>query len=228
MAIIVVCPGCRKSYQVSDKFAGKAGPCPSCKQILQVPMLDQQVQVHTPVEFAGGGRDSHGKLDLKPIARTDAQLRPLATAIIVSASLAMLFLAWAGGKAGMFQSLWACTLSLLLVSQPLAMAAYAILRNDELEPYRGWRLYLRAAICAVGYVVLWGLFSLLASRGVITGDVWVWFFVAPPLLALGGLVAMAAFDLDYGDALFHYGSYVLITVILRWAAGLKWVWDVSR
>ena len=62
----------------------------------------------------------------------------------------------------------------------------------------------------------------------ITGDVWVWLFVAPPLLALGGLVAMAAFDLDYGDALFHYGFYVLVTVILRWAAGMKWVWDVSR
>jgi hypothetical protein len=228
MAIIVVCHGCRKSFQVSDKFAGKSGPCPNCKEILRVPMPDEQVQVHVPTEFASGGRDSHGKLDLKPITRTDAKLQPLATTIIVAASLATLFLAWAGGKAHVFDSSWASALSLLVISQPLAMAAYAILRNDELEAYRGWPLYLRAAVCAVAYVLLWGLFFLLASRGVITGEVWVWVFVAPPFVALGGLVAMASFDLDYGDALFHYGFYVLVTVILRWAAGMKWVWDLSQ
>jgi hypothetical protein len=228
MAIIVVCPGCRKSFQVSDKFAGKSGPCPNCKQTIQVPMPDEQVQIHVPTEFAGGGRDASGKLDLKPIARTDAKLEPLPTAIIVAASLVTLFLAWAGGKAGVFHALWAAAVGLLAISPPLVVAAYTILRNDELEPYRGRPLYLRAAICAVGYVLLWGLFSFVASRGLITGEIWIWFFVAPPFVALGGLVALATLDLDYGDALFHYSVYVLVTVILRWAAGMKWVWDVSR
>jgi hypothetical protein len=228
MAIVVVCPGCRKSYEVSDKFAGKSGPCPKCKQILQVPALSEQVQVHTPTEFASGGRNASGKLDLKPITHTDAKLQPLATTIIVAAALATLFAAWAGGNRGMFDAFWASAVSLFVVSPPLVVAAYAIVRNDELEPYRGKSLCFRAAVCAGGYVVLWGLFSWLAAHGVITGDVWVWVFVGPSFLAVGGLVAMATLDLAFGDALFHYGFYILATVILRWAAGMKWVWDVSR
>ncbi len=227
MAIIVVCPGCRKSYQVSDKFAGKSGPCPSCKHTLRVPMPSEQVQVHEPVEFASGGRNASGKLDLKPIPHVDAQLQPLATTLIVAASSATLLLAWAGGRLGLFHAFWASAVGLLIVSPPLAVAAYPILRNDELEPHRGQSLYLRAAICAAGYVVLWGLFSWMASRGLISGDVWVWAFVAPPFLAVGGLIAMGSLDLDYGDAVFHYGFYLLATIILRWAAGLKWIWDVS-
>ena len=31
MAIKVLCPGCRTLFTVSDKFAGRTGPCPKCK-----------------------------------------------------------------------------------------------------------------------------------------------------------------------------------------------------
>ena len=77
------------------------------------------------------------------------------------------------------------------------MAAYTILRNDDLEPYRGRELYLRSALCALGYVALWGLFALLVARGVIFGDVWVWLFVVPPFALAGGLFAMAGLDLEF-------------------------------
>ena len=39
-------------------------------------------------------------------------------------------------------------IGLLLVSPPLAVAAYTFLRDDELEAYRGMQLYIRAAVCA--------------------------------------------------------------------------------
>jgi hypothetical protein len=74
---------------------------------------------------------------------------------------------------------------------------------------------------------LWGLFTLLASRGVISGDLWVWLFVGPPFVIVGGLFAMAALDLEFGDAMLHYSFYLIATLILRWAAGMKWVWDLS-
>ena len=60
MSIIVVCPGCLKSFKVSDKFAGKKGPCPNCKRTLQVPTKEQEVQVHAPEAFAGGGKNASG------------------------------------------------------------------------------------------------------------------------------------------------------------------------
>ena len=37
MPISVVCPGCKARFNVSDKFAGKKGPCPKCKTVLTVP-----------------------------------------------------------------------------------------------------------------------------------------------------------------------------------------------
>ncbi len=227
MSIIVVCPGCQKSFKVSDKFAGKSGPCPNCKRTLEVPEKTQEVTVHAPKQFAGGGRSTAGKLVLEPLEYAHTRLDPVTATIIVAAVLVVLGVAWVGGRTGLFQSAIATTIGLLLVSPPLAVGAYTILRNDELEPYRGTALYVRSALCALAYVFLWGVFALLASRGVITGDIWVWVFVVPPFMVAGGLIAMAALDLDFGDGLFHYAFYVLVTVLLHRAAGLKWVWDIT-
>jgi hypothetical protein len=47
------------------------------------------------------------------------------------------------------------------------------------------------------------------------------------LVAAGGMFALATLDLEIGDCLFHYSFYLLVTVVLRWVAGMKWVWDVT-
>jgi hypothetical protein len=226
MSIIVVCPGCRKSFQVSDKFAGKSGPCPACKRVLQVPAKTEEVKVHAPTEFAGGGRSTTGKLVIKPVAFEPTKAQPVTVTIIVAAVLVVIVVARLAG--GLFcSSMIATTIGLLIVSPPLALAAYKVLHNSDLEPFRGKELYIRSSLCALAYVVLWGMFTLLASRGVISGDLWVWLFVAPAFVSVGSMFAMAAFDFEFGDALFHYGFYLIATLILRWLAGMKWVWDVS-
>jgi hypothetical protein len=227
MSIIVVCPGCRKSFKVSDQFAGRTGPCPSCKRPLKVPDKAQEVKVHAPEEFAGGGRSTSGKLVIKPVAFTPTKLQPVTTTIIIASVLVVLAVTWVGGRAHLFESMIATTVGLLLVSPPLVMAAYEILRNDDLEPYSGKQFYIRSSLCALGYMALWGLFTLLVSRGFVSGELWSWAFVAPPFAVAGGLFAMAAFDFDFGDGLFHYGFYFVATMILRWAAGMKWIWDVT-
>ena len=62
MAILVVCPGCKKSFNVDDKFAGKTGPCPNCKTKITIPEKKAEVKIHAPDEFAGGGKGVTGKL----------------------------------------------------------------------------------------------------------------------------------------------------------------------
>ena len=227
MSIIVVCPGCKKSFNVSDKFAGKSGPCPSCKRTLQVPEKSEEVQVHAPTEFAGGGRGRTGKLVTKPVAHAYAKLKPVTTVLIAAGVLTVLAITWVAGRAGVFENMLVTTLGLLAVSPPLVVAAYGVLHDDELEPYAGKALYIRSALCALAYVVLWGVFALLVSRGIITGDLWNWVFVAPPFLMVGGLFAMATLDLEFGDAMFHYAFYLLATIILRWVAGMPWVWNIT-
>ena len=96
MAISVVCPSCLKRFNVSDKFAGKSGPCPKCKATIQVPAAE--VKIHVPEQFATGGRTRTGKLATKPIAREEVKLHPLTAAIIAALAILIVLAAWAGGR----------------------------------------------------------------------------------------------------------------------------------
>lgn len=229
MSIFVVCPGCHKRFTVSDQYAGRTGPCPKCKTAIRVPEKDEEVQVHAPTQFAEGGRSVAGELLTKPIEREVVKLRPVVGVAIVGAGLVVLLIAWAIGRAGLLQqNLLAAAIGLLLVSPPLVVAGYTFLHNDdELKPHQGLGLYLRAGICSLAYMGLWWLFGRVAGP-VLTGELWNWFFVAPPFFVVGALVALACLDLDFGSGFFHYCFYVLLTMVLRWAAGLGWVWQVSN
>jgi hypothetical protein len=223
MSILVVCSGCRARFQVSDQYAGKSGPCPKCKALIQIPTPQEQVTIHGPAEFASGGRNAAGQLVAKPIARQEIKVRPAVAVAVGAAVVAVFMLTWAGGT--VLQGwLLARGLGLLLVSPPLVLAAYAFLRDDELEPYSGSALYLRTAICAVVYVALWGAFGYAAQQA-LTGEVWNWLFVAPPFVIIGALTALACLDLDFGSACFHYAFYLLVTIVLRWTAGMGWLWQ---
>jgi hypothetical protein len=232
MSIIVVCPGCLKSFKVSDKFAGKTGPCPNCKRTLQVPTKESEVKVHAPEAFGGGGKSATGKLITKPIARVNAKLRPVTTALLGASVVGVFVVTWGLGRAGLFNpdyvgspnNIITVAIALLLISPPLTVAAYEMLRDDELEPYRGKSLYLRAAGCGVAYVALWGVFAILSPH-VVTGEVWNWVFVLP-FFVVGALPPMGAFDLEFGNGAFHFGCYLVATLLLRWAAGMEPIWRV--
>ncbi len=230
MPIAVICPGCRKTFHVGDQFAGKSGPCPKCKTVIKVPAATAEVKVHAPGDFSSGGRTAGGKLALKPIARKQIKLQPVAAAIVAAASLAMIVAARLGGKIGLlsldsWRGYCGVTVALAIISPALVVAAYSFLRDDELEPYRGKSLCLRAAACSLGYMVLWGVF------GYVTGnfqmeELWSWAFVAPPFFVVGSLAAYAALDLEFSSSFLLYCFYVLITIFLRWVAGMGWVWNI--
>jgi hypothetical protein len=222
MSIIVVCPGCLKSFKVSDKFAGKTGPCPNCKRTLQVPAKEDEVKVHAPEAFAGGGKSVSGKLVTKPIARINARIKPVSAVLLAASVVGVFAVTWGLGSAGLLSNAIIVAAGLAVLSPPLAVAAYEMLRDDEFEPFRGRTLYLRAIACGWTYALIWGVFVLL-SPNIITGEVWNWFFVVP-IVAMGALVPMGAFDLEFGDGLFHCGFYLIVTLLLRWTAGMPPVW----
>lgn len=224
MSILVVCSGCHSRFQVGDQFAGKSGPCPKCKKVIQIPRANEtEVKFHGVASFGRGGRDAQGKLVLKPISRSEAKVGPLGWAGIAVGAIAVVAVAWLGGR--VWQSHIAIRgLGLLAITPPMVIAAYSFLRDDEREPYRRSSLLLRAAICSVVYVGLWGVYGHVAPR-VLTGDIWNWVFVAPPFLITGALVALASLDLDFGSGFFHYAFFVLVSMFLRWAAGMGWLWQ---
>ncbi|MEN6495952.1 MAG: hypothetical protein ABFD16_16850 [Thermoguttaceae bacterium] len=229
MSILVVCPGCHKRFSVSDQFAGRTGPCPQCKTVITIPKKEEQVVIHAPEQFVSGGRSVTGKLITKPIARIDAKLRPATVAAVGGISLGILLATWVGGRMGLFADNYLLPgLGLLLVSPVIAIAGYLFLRSsDDLDTFHGKTLWMRAAICSLVYVILWGVFSYAAPK-VITEEIWTWLVLAPFFLVAGSLASLASLDFDFGTGFIHYSFYILVTVVLRAAAGLGWIWQLSK
>ncbi len=225
MSILVVCPGCKASFNVSDKFAGKEGPCPKCKAKIQIPKQEEVVKIHVPEEHASGGKDSKGRPTTKPIEREETKLTPVMMVIIGGGILAVIAVALAMRLTGS-PNPWLAGIGLVLISPPLVVGCYSILRDADLEPYRGMALIARSGICALVYAAAWGVFVFLLPGG-LTDQLWSWLFVAPPFLLVGGLTALACYDFDFGTGVIHYSFYVLVTMVVGYLAGLPPVWAAS-
>jgi hypothetical protein len=223
MPITVVCPGCHKRFQVSDQFAGKKGPCPKCKTVIQVPAKSEEVVVHAPDAF--GPADSKGRAVLKPIERQDTKVSPLLTVIILVSIVVVLTVAW------MFRSPdgeMTSTLSALLVlgaialAPPLVWGAYSFLRDAELAPFRGKELLFRVGACSAAYALLWGLVAfinwyLFDNQQL---DVYHMMFIVPVIVGIGSFAAFASLDFEFANGAVHYSFYLLVTLLLAWILGV--------
>jgi hypothetical protein len=229
MPITVLCPSCKSRFNVSDKFAGKQGPCPKCKATITIPKLEEQVQIHAPEEYAAGGKDAKGRPVSKPIARVETKFKPKVAAAIGGVTLVAFLVAYLLGDYQWeiySQETWLAALlrflSLLVIAPPIVAGAYTFLSDPELEPYRGLQLWKRAALCSLAYVAIW------IGCWYIPGDIVtqpaIWLFFAPPIILLGSAVAFVCLDLDFQNSAFHYSFFLLVTLALLFAAGLDIHW----
>jgi hypothetical protein len=223
MPILVVCPGCRKRFQVGDQFAGKSGPCPHCKATIKIPAADQQVKIHAP-EPVSKAAMTGAHLVLKPIVHRNMKWRASAAAIIGGSSLVVILLCIAA-RGILSGSVLIRAIGLLVISPLLVVGGYSFLYDDESEPYVGRRLYLRSGILAAVFVALWGAYSYRVAPGMGGVEVWMWFIVGAAFMILGGLASLACLDLDFGGGFFLYCFYLIVTMLLGWAAGIGWPWQ---
>ncbi|MHB8861107.1 MAG: zinc ribbon domain-containing protein [Pirellulaceae bacterium] len=220
MPIEVLCPGCKSRFKVSEKFAGKKGPCPKCKTVITIPEVTEEVIVHVPEEF--GPKNAAGVGVLKPIARKEAKLSPLVIVGIVSGIVMVLVVAML--LRGLEQvSPWVLGIGAFLLAPPLVLGGYTFLRDDELEPYRGLSLMVRVLICGALYAALWGAYAWLP--GLVLNldrlELFHLLLIVPPIVAAGAFVASYSLDLEFTDAIVHYAFYVLVTVVLCLLMGVQ-------
>ncbi len=222
MPIPVVCPGCQATFRVSDKYAGKKGPCPKCKAVISIP--DKlEVKIDEP-ETAHGGKTSTGAPNIKPIKRTEIKLSAPMIAILVGGVVVTLFVTWlVGRQVDLVDSPLLVMIGLALVTPPICFAEYLVLRNQETPPYRGLGVLLRTLICSVVYIGLWVGFKFVPPE--FLEQPWQWMFVVPPLVAFGGVAGFACYDLEFSTGLLHCGGYLLLTVMLRFIAGMPELWQ---
>ena len=215
MPINVVCTGCMKRFQVADAHAGKTGPCPSCQKPINIPRPEDEVVIQEPENFGPTG--TSGRQVLKPVAREDTQLSVLQWILIAAGVVAVVVTAFVlRGRLGEpGEYVWLLAAGSLLVGFPVSIAGYSFLRDAELESYQGTSLFLRAAICALVYTAIWGLYAWTPQFFYIEDieAIHAAFFLVP-FCCIAAIAPLVTFDLDYTFALIHCGLFVITTALL--------------
>lgn len=223
MPIAVICPSCKAQFRVSEKFAGKEGPCPKCKATIKVPEVEE-IKIHVDEPAASSKGAPAPGAPPRPIRRKKFEIPAVGATIVAGGAILVCIVAWLLGD--LFRETFAlAAVGLTLVSIPIAAGGYALLRDDELEPFRSASLWIRAAICGVVYAGLWWGFSFLPETVFANG--WNWLFIPVPFLLVGPLAAYLCFELSPENSFFHYAFYLLVTIILRALVGLPALWNLA-
>ncbi|MEM7457621.1 MAG: hypothetical protein AAF456_25045 [Planctomycetota bacterium] len=218
MSIPVTCPGCLTRFKVSDKFAGKQGPCPKCKKTIQIPDKSEAVVVHAPTV---GPTDTSGRPVLKPISREDTKLSTVQIVLIVviivgfflSALLTRMMI-----EENEFPD-WLVWLAAFAIAPPVVYGSYTFLRDQELGSFIGRDLWLRVLGCSAAYALLWFAMPL-AKIAFLTYGLGAWITAIIIMIAAGAAVAMLIVDLDYLMGLVHFGLYLGVCLLMRLIAGI--------
>lgn len=220
MAIKVSCPSCKKRFQVSEKFAGKKGPCPECKAEITIPELTEEVVIHEPQTFGPKGTSGQGVL--KPIFREEERF-PLMSGIVVGVSIIVAIALAVVHLTLAEPSVLVLGLMLVVLGPAVANGGYFLLRDPDLAAHEGSVLWIRTVAVGLGYAIAWGVYFWLKS--LIFSDIEFQFyylaFTLPPLVGVGGLIGWVGLELvDYLTGAMHYGIYLLASGVLLLIAGV--------
>ncbi|TWU58280.1 hypothetical protein [Rubripirellula reticaptiva] len=221
MPIQVTCPKCLKRFQVSDKFAGKTGPCPACKNQIRVPELDEQVVIHAPDD--GAPKTRSGESVLKPLKRSETDVTRKGLLITAGAILAAIGIA-IGLRVTGGVSVVILAIGALAVAPPLVWAGYTFVRDSELAPYVGAELRNRVLIGSVLFSALWLLYAFVpayvADFESPSDMSFMWFgIIFSAMLIIGALISVGTFELEFASGLAHVGLYLIATLLLALLSG---------
>ena len=130
MPIRVTCNKCHTRFNVSEKFAGKEGPCPKCKTVIKVPER-QEVVIAVPDDAP---KDSAGRSLIKPITRketklTSVQITLIAVSIIGYLLAALILRVMNDGDISKYPW-WLNYLAAIVIAPPIVYSAYTFLRDQ--------------------------------------------------------------------------------------------------
>jgi cation transport ATPase len=229
MPIQVTCPKCFKRFQVSDKFAGKTGPCPNCKEQLKVPEKNEEVVIHAPDD--GAPKDRSGQSVLKPLKRTETDVTRKGLLLTFGAIFAAVGLAIGVRLVGFFAvptdggfsvgQIITIAIGAIALAPPLVWAGYTFVRDSELEPFRGTELRNRVAVSSAILAALWLLYAFIPSY-VLELDYaremsfMVFGIIFCIMLVIGAFASAEIFELEFAN-----GLYLLTALIMALISGIS-------
>ncbi len=220
--IRVTCPGCHTRFNVSDKFAGRQGPCPKCKRPIQIPSASEEVTVHAPTDF--GPKGLSGDAVLKPVFRDETNLSPVQIVLIGATIFGLLALAGLV-RIGVSDKPQFSSIVLLLLSVgvavPCVLAGYTFLRDQELGALLGQELWIRVGCCSVIYGLLWSSFYLANLAMIDDYGTTTLLLGVTAMFVLGSVTANLFLGLDLLMGILHFGLYFGCCLALRAVAGFS-------
>ena len=222
MPIAVTCPGCLTRFTVSDKYAGKTGPCPKCKKQLIVPDKSQEVVIHAPE--TAGPKDTKGVVVLKPLKRAEFKLSRIE--LILAIVLAIFSTGFSiYGRYGFSEvPWWMPATGVLVLAFPLAWIGYTFFHDDELAEYSGKERLSRVAACAGVFASSWGIYWFLAyylgNKTLAQVDAVQFLIFVLLMFVVGTLGSMLSMELEIGQSFLHYSMFFAITFVLALLMGV--------
>ena len=222
MSIRVTCNKCHTRFNVSEKFAGKEGPCPKCKAKIRVPMPTEEVRIEAPKQK--GPTDTEGRAIVDPLLRKDTVLSSVQITMLVAGLIG--FLALSFGMRFVVSD-WNTTfgwivlgVGALVVALPLLFVAYHIIRDNELEPFSGLDLWKRIGICSVVFAATW--LALPAAAYAFDGEYFSGSLVlaSVAMFAAGTVASLGCFEFDWLLGCVLFGLYFAVAIVARMLAGL--------
>ena len=107
-----------------------------------------------------------------------------------------------------------------LMAVPLIFITYHIIRDNELQPFSGFELWKRIAICSVVFAASW--VALPAAAYVFNGQFpeVSWVLASLIMFAAGAVASMGSFEFEWLLGVVHYGLYFAVGIVARVLAGL--------
>ncbi|MDR0520891.1 MAG: hypothetical protein LBH00_03450 [Planctomycetaceae bacterium] len=220
MPIRVVCPGCLKRFQVSDRFAGKTGPCPNCETTIAIPLVSVVIQ-----EDGDAAKNVKLPAEKMPIPRLSSDVDPIKAGRLALAVLGIVLLTFLLGMIPMPMVLrsFLGIIGLSAVSFPLVFAGYHILKDrEQLLVFTESGLLRQTGLTAAGYVLIWLVFEyfLSASRA----DVFLGWFYFIIFAYLASFFSEEMLQIPSVPAFFHFCFFGFSVMLLRYCIGLGWFW----
>lgn len=223
MPIQVTCPGCLARFTVSDKYAGKTGPCPKCKKVIVVPDKSQEVVIHAPE--TSGPKNSKGVAVLKPIKRTEFRVGWMTWSIAIVGALSVVGIAIAVRLSNAPPPAWLLILGAIAIAPPIVMLGYTFFRDDELDGYSGKEYWARAGICSLVFSFTWLLYYAIAlyldnkSLAEVPGSLMAILMLG--MVAIGTGASLATLELETGQSALQYLSYFAACFFLCLIMGVE-------
>ena len=221
MPIRVTCTKCHTRFNVSEKFAGKQGPCPKCKTTIRIPDASEEVIIEAPKPK--GPVDTKGQSILKPVRRKETRLTSVEIALIAASIVGFLILALVMRtqiEDPRKHPLWLLVVSAIGLAPPIIYASYTFLRDQDREAFWRRELWVRVSACSAVFALSWlalPVASFAFNDSYETGS---YIVAVIAMFAIGTVGSMAAFEFDWLMAAVQYGMYLGIGLLGRALAGL--------